>query len=1392
METFEPPIQLSCGPARLIRSLGTGGSAHAWLVMRDDEPCTLKVAAPEHSRVLASEAQRLVLAHSLRLPRASAVGRLPREGQLPEALERWRGCPYLLLGYAEGRTLRELMATFEAPQSEALARAVANDVGRALDDLHTAGVAHGDVKPDNIIVGQQGDRFRCTLIDLGLAGAIETPTVSGATLRYLAPEVIAQRPSDARSRDMWALGITLLEVLCIPARQSREPSTHLQDCAASWQRLLSLLLCEQPEVRPRAQWVVRQLPRDPHDGDIQMQATEAQVRIARAYLHARRDELHQVTTGRPFTITVGGPPRAWLQQACQTLCQLGALQDPAAPRAPEKPAYEFGDASPTQQQRWLLRLMGSPPIDVPPLPPRSDEQLAERLLELSRRVALEAVPLAALLDDSEPERITPSPEPFGAEAGVDSEVELALCLGAEAPEPKTLEAVERRAQRGAAPAPLVLSAARALKRQHELARSRALLLLLRGPEAEFELAAVDARSGNLPQACKRLTRLLALELPAELRSQAQALLTRAYLGQGDVASAEAALRAAPPSAAALESLASVALVRGELEQAERHLWRATALDNTAEQRARLEALFANLHQQRGDSRQALEYFRRAAEHAARARAILEEATYLSGVSANACNLGRVAEALTSAERALLLFDWLENDGAAARAELARATALGAVGAHAEALDAALACLARARRTQDQRCQMFAHLLLCDVEREPAALAHLERATHLAQGQRAEDELRVAARRLRWGQLSSRACSHYNSVARESESMDARLEWWGASARAALSKTQTSGSQAVLAELMRLLNVPAAVETRGQAFAYGARLAAQLGDGSAMRHFTAGALEAQRLLEAGAPPELRFAARQLQWARELSPKTDSGWRPEQLYDIDKLIQALSERERLSVLLDRVLDALVAWTGVERGLLLLRSPNGQLKPRAARNLARQDLRGEQLELSLSLAHRALQAADSVVLLDASHEIASLHHSVHSLKLRSVLAVPLVARGSTLGVVYLDDRTRAGAFGPSEMTWVRFAARLAALAIADARDQLLLRRAARRARRAEQRLEEALAKTHAELEVAERELSRRQRGGYRYRYDEIVGESAALHGMLQLLDRVTASDVPVLIAGESGSGKELVARAIHRNGPRKDQPFVSENCAAIPDGLLESLLFGHVKGAFTGASRQHAGLFEIAHRGTLFLDEIADMSLAMQSKLLRVLETGMVRRVGSEKPIRVDVRVLGASHKPLPELVRQGQFRQDLYYRLNVITIEVPPLQQRREDIPLLVRHFLEQFAPTPPPTVTPAALALLQQHDWPGNVRQLQNEIRRAIVLSDGIIDTAHLTLDAPAEAAAPQGLNLRQHIELVEQRLIRAALRQTGGNQTRAAELLGVSRFGLQKMLKRLNLHSAAG
>jgi DNA-binding NtrC family response regulator len=294
-----------------------------------------------------------------------------------------------------------------------------------------------------------------------------------------------------------------------------------------------------------------------------------------------------------------------------------------------------------------------------------------------------------------------------------------------------------------------------------------------------------------------------------------------------------------------------------------------------------------------------------------------------------------------------------------------------------------------------------------------------------------------------------------------------------------------------------------------------------------------------------------------------------------------------------------------------------------------------------------------------------------------------------------------------------------------------------------------------------------------------------------MFKVLDKVSPTEVPVMIQGESGTGKELVARAIHENGPRQDCPFVSENVAAVTETLLESELFGHVKGAFTGATANRKGLFEIADGGSLFLDEIGDMSLDMQKKLLRVLQEGEIRPVGGETTKQVNVRVIAASNKKLKQLVEDGLFREDLYYRVAVMRIDLPPLRDRREDIPVLARHFLEQFGGDTPQTLSTDAQLMLVQYDWPGNVRELENEILRLVAMAGSEIEADELkpeilNREAGEGLVDAESLNLKELVkaaaEGVEAQAIREALRRAKGVKSEAARILEVSRPTLDAKL----------
>ena len=302
-------------------------------------------------------------------------------------------------------------------------------------------------------------------------------------------------------------------------------------------------------------------------------------------------------------------------------------------------------------------------------------------------------------------------------------------------------------------------------------------------------------------------------------------------------------------------------------------------------------------------------------------------------------------------------------------------------------------------------------------------------------------------------------------------------------------------------------------------------------------------------------------------------------------------------------------------------------------------------------------------------------------------------------------------------------------------------------------------------------------------------IIGHAAQMRMIFDLIHNVAGSDVPVLILGESGTGKELIARAIHRLGPRAQRPFIKVNCAALNESVLESELFGHVKGAFTGAERARVGRFEAAQGGDLFLDEFGDVPAHTQVKLLRFLEDKVIERVGDNQPIKLDVRVIAATNRDLGQLMAQGKFRQDLFYRVNVVPIEVPPLRERREDIPLLARSFLETLAKKTGKIIegfTPQAMDLLYRHHWPGNVRELRNAIEYALVIcNQGLIDEEHLpTHIGRGDQAAPPAEARRRNgrEELIE------VLRQVEGNQSQAARVLGVSRMTIWKRMKRYDIN----
>ena len=508
----------------------------------------------------------------------------------------------------------------------------------------------------------------------------------------------------------------------------------------------------------------------------------------------------------------------------------------------------------------------------------------------------------------------------------------------------------------------------------------------------------------------------------------------------------------------------------------------------------------------------------------------------------------------------------------------------------------------------------------------------------------------------------------------------------------------------------------------------------------------------------------------------------------LQQLLRLFRRLARTDEVEPLLEQIVEAMMELTDAERGVVCV--GQGEARIEVAREFA---AAGEGVSYSRSIIDRVMASGEPVLSVDAaSDDRFDGSRSISHLNLRSVLAVPLVFRGERLGAAYVDHRLRRGNFDATDLAHMEDFADLAALAVAQARALAAVRSQAAELERQRSELAELLDSREAALvNLREEVRSSPERKVYR----GMVGASQAMQRVFRLVDRLADSEVPVVIYGESGTGKELVARAIHDAGARSDKPFVAENCGAIPETLLESVLFGHARGAFTGAQTARPGLFEAADGGTIFLDEIGETSPAMQTKLLRVLQEGEVRRLGETKPRKVSVRVIAASNRDLGAMVEAGSFRQDLFYRINVVKLELPALRDRREDIPALIEHFLARhhakaggIADTEPLEVSASALRKLTRYPWPGNVRELENEVQRWLALCEDRVmpdDLSPAIEGSLADVDDPDDLELRPRVDRLERELIARAMERTGNNQTQAAQLLGLSRYGLQKKLKRL-------
>jgi len=434
---------------------------------------------------------------------------------------------------------------------------------------------------------------------------------------------------------------------------------------------------------------------------------------------------------------------------------------------------------------------------------------------------------------------------------------------------------------------------------------------------------------------------------------------------------------------------------------------------------------------------------------------------------------------------------------------------------------------------------------------------------------------------------------------------------------------------------------------------------------------------------------------------------------------------------------------------------------------------------IPITRSVFRKVVSERAAVLAADAPSEVAQTE-SMMGAQIRSVLGIPLWKGDEILGVLQMDNRESTGVFTGADLDVCAVLAHNASLAVANARLVQRLRAAEERMRK-----ENTFLKT--------REESRRVGKGE----EEIVGQSAPMRALFEQLAKVVDTRVTVLIEGETGVGKELIAAAVHYRSRRRGQLFVSQNCAAVPENLLESELFGHKKGSFTGAHEDKKGLFEIADGGTLFLDEVTEMPPALQSKLLRVLQEGEIRPIGATQEKRVNVRIVAATNRHLDKEVAAGRFREDLYYRLNVFPIRVPPLRERREDIPLLAEHMLARYVTElgkPASGFSQQAMELLQAYDWPGNVRELQNEVQRLVIQIEGkefitpdMLSPRIRQIEGVVERARPTRGTLKAMVDQVERWLLIEALREHDNNKTAAAKTLGITREGLHKKLRAFGL-----
>jgi serine/threonine-protein kinase PknK len=1370
-----------------VSPLGKGGGGEVWAVRdrlsgRTLALKTLGLRATEREvQALVREAVALSGLEGLGVPRVLRFGRLPESGR-----------PFLVRELVEGQSLLELIEEGADPMRCLGAIAFASD---QLTALHRASLLHGDVKPANIIVSEDG---RGTLVDLGLAAPWKERGTrpEGLTPRYAAPELMAGAKLSVRA-EIFALGATLGELL-EQAGQRLSPKDR-----AALEKVVARATAKDPSARfPSADELAMELRRvaqlAPRELGRHVDASWPIVGIDSAALAllARIDGLPAggvvalegpVGSGRTallrrvaWSLGVAGRAVAWIEPAvtgniAEALdCELagGALREMVVLVDDSDKLDRDTLAKLTEARKAGAKLVLAATkarlvplatqVEVFAMPPL-DEQAATELLRRAIPSLSPAV-ISEIMTRSKgrPGKLRNIVRRLDGQTVV-SPADLERIL-----EPKdgvTVNSV--RAE------PALLRCQRLLDqgRNDEAAALTGELQGDRSLEASIVRARLAIGRGDPKAALAELEETSAAASAAKTTTLGRTWFlyrARAHLRAGEYAPADqaATVAAAPGAEPTLE--ADALAVRGlAVSYTGRHdsaralLERAVELARTSGDLRTESLTLASLalalqrNEQLSDAKIAYEAALRAAETAG-------EAGTVSTIRLNLATLtqgqGEFGQALAHLEAAV------DMGGRAGRRSTTQQALLNLAN-----LDLYLGRFSRARGAIESLGQQRGTLA-------PVAEAQLR-------GLEADLAARTGDVNGALGLYASCAAA-YDALGRATDAAEARLESVLLASLAPQSDlaaltSQVEKAAALLADapahraMMGLARASLAVLRKDEAAARRAfeealqaardcgqkewiwrilearaRLVADSGQSLLARRDIEEALGVLEEIAVRLPRDLRevywddarrrrlrdFAAARTSASAPSapSPKTSAPTAPTQVQEdrlgrILEINREIAAEHDLPRLLERVTDHAIALLRAERGFVILAGTGGELSVFTSRDRAGDD---PHARFSRSIAERVIDTRESVVSQSARDDDRMAGYlSVHQLMLQSVACVPISAPGGrAIGALYVETRLRPGTQFAEELPTLTAFADQVAIAIENAR---LVTESAERAtelktandelERARTRLEELLGHRTAQLDEVRRDL-RTTRAVLRshFGYQGLVGTSAAMRKVYALIDRIKDTDVPVLITGESGTGKEIVARAIHNAGRRTKGPFTGINCGAIPEHLLESELFGHVRGAFTGADRDHKGLFREADRGTLLLDEIGEMPKKMQAGLLRVLQEKVIRPVGGDKEQSVDVRLIAATNRDLAAMVEASAFREDLYYRLHVVEVRLPPLRERLEDLPALIDHFFKIFAARlkrDKKTLAREALRKLSSYAWPGNVRQLENMLLNAWVMSD---------------------------------------------------------------------------